>query len=107
MWENGVYSEKLSAQIAKIWCDIYIATEEDVEDVVNIDGKAYYHFKYHANQGSFQLTLPKDRCFLLNTDTTVELIAIFLADYLKLKKPNSEIKVKAYEGLDKGAIALI
>ncbi len=107
VWENGSYSDELSTHIAELWSDIYIATEEDVEETINIEGKTYYHFKYHANQGAFQLTLPKNKCFLMKTDTTVELIAIFLADYLKQKKPNSEIKVKAYEGLDKGAIALI
>lgn len=107
VWQNGIYSEKLSAHIAEIWSDVYIATEEDVKETLCIDGKDYYHFQYHANQGLFQLTLPKDRCCLLDTDTTVELIAIFLANYLKHKNPDSEIKVKAYEGLDKGAIALV
>jgi 6-pyruvoyl-tetrahydropterin synthase len=106
VWKNGQYSEELSSQIAKLWCDIYIATKEDIENELAISGKPYYHFKYHANQGAFQLTIPKERCFLLNTDTTVELIAIFLADYLKQKNPDSEIKVKAYEGQDKGAIAI-
>jgi 6-pyruvoyl-tetrahydropterin synthase len=107
VWENGQYSDGLSAQIANLWADIYIATEEDIDEELEIEGQPYYHFKYHANQGAFQLTLPKNRCFLLETDTTVELIAIFLADYLKLQNPNSEIKVKAYEGLDKGAIAIV
>jgi len=107
VWENESYSAKWSAYIADLWQDIYIATEEDIKESKAIKGKDYWVFQYHANQGLFQLTLPKDRCFLIDTDTTVELIAIYLAKHLKQKVPNSKIKVKAYEGLDKGAIAIL
>jgi len=57
-----------------------------------------------ANQGLFQLTIAKSKCFLVESDTTVELIASFLANYLKRQLPESSIRVKAYEGVDKGAI---
>ena len=62
---------------------------------------------YQANQGKFQLTMPKDRCFLLPTDTTVELIAQFIAQHIKSLSPLSAIKVKAFEGVNKGAMAVV
>ncbi|MBR9870490.1 MAG: 6-pyruvoyl tetrahydropterin reductase, partial [Gammaproteobacteria bacterium] len=43
---------------------------------------------------------------MLETDTTVELIAAHMADVLKAEFPADEIRVKAYEGVGKGAIAV-
>ena len=102
---DSSYSMKWSEHIANLWKDIYLATEEDIKEEVKINGIEYWVFEYHANQGLFQLTIQKSCCHLIKTDTTVELIASYLADYLKEKLPNSRIKVKAYEGVDKGAIS--
>ena len=104
VWEDNHYSETWSSHIAEIWQDIYLATEEDLTETKIIQNKEYLVFEYHANQGLFQLTLPKKRCFLIKTDTTVELIASYLGSYLASKLPDSEIRVKAYEGVDKGAV---
>ena len=106
VWENDEYSEKWTSTIANKWQDIYLATEEDIVETVDIEGRDYYVFQYHANQGKFQLTIPKTRCQLMATDTTVELIAVFLGQYLTSESPNSSFKVKAYEGVDKGAIVV-
>ncbi len=106
IWENGEYSHNWSSHIAEIWRDIYLATEEDLKTSYSVDGTEYWVFEYHANQGLFQLSLPKHRCFLIKTDTTVELIADFLAHYLKQKSPESTFKVKAFEGVDKGAMVI-
>ncbi len=107
VWENDHLSTRWSSHIAQLWEDIYLATEEDIHDSLTIDDKEYWVFQYHANQGLFQLTIPKHRCYLITTDTTVELIASFLANYIKHKVPTSEIRVKAYEGVDKGAISIV
>ncbi|MCW8880554.1 MAG: 6-carboxytetrahydropterin synthase [Kangiellaceae bacterium] len=106
IWENGEYSGKWTSHIASKWQDIYLATEEDIIETIDIDGHDYYIFQYHANQGKFQLTIPKRRCQLMETDTTVELIAVFLSDYLTEQSPESNFKLKAYEGVDKGAIVV-
>lgn len=106
VWENGEYSNQWSSHIATIWQDIYLATEEDLKSSHTSADVEYLVFEYHANQGMFQLTLPKHRCFLINTDTTVELIADYLVGYLKEKSPDSDFKVKAFEGVDKGAMVV-
>ncbi|HBC34035.1 MAG TPA: 6-pyruvoyl tetrahydropterin reductase, partial [Marinobacter adhaerens] len=49
--------------------------------------------------------LPEDRVYMLDTDTTVELIAAHMADKLKVEFATDTIRVKAYEGVGKGAIA--
>jgi len=42
---------------------------------------------------------------MMNTDTTVEFIARHLADTIKQLHPDSQVRVRAFEGVNKGAIA--
>ena len=96
----------LENQWAKRWLDIYVGSEEDVtQRWVAEDGTAYVTFEYEANQGEFALTLPESRVYMLDSDTTVELIAAHIAGQLKSEFPEDAIRVKAYEGVGKGAIA--
>ncbi|MDX1757153.1 MAG: 6-carboxytetrahydropterin synthase [Marinobacter sp.] len=88
------------------WRDIYVGSEEDVSSrSVDSQGVRYVRFDYEANQGEFSLSLPEDRVYMLDTDTTVELIAAHIADRCKAQFPDDAIRVKAYEGVGKGAIA--
>jgi len=104
VWENDLPSTDWANNISTLWSDIYLATEEDIKEEFTYNGESYLRFEYHANQGMFQLSMPKSKCYLISTDTTVELIASFLAGYLKQQVPGSNFRVKAYEGVDKGAI---
>jgi 6-pyruvoyl-tetrahydropterin synthase len=104
VWQDDQPSLKWAEYIAEIWQDIYLATEEDIKESITIEGVDCWRFEYHANQGLFQLTIPKSRCYLMQSDTTVELIASYLASHLKQQEPSSSFKVKAFEGVDKGAI---
>lgn len=104
---NGHRDYDLENRWAKLWRDIYVGTEEDVtRRWVAEDGTAYVTFEYEANQGEFALTLPEPRVYMMDTDTTVELIAGHIADRLKAEFPGDSIRVKAYEGVGKGAIAV-
>ncbi|WP_417530398.1 6-carboxytetrahydropterin synthase [Marinobacter lipolyticus] len=104
---NGHRDYELEKRWAKLWQDIYVGSEEDVtQRWVAEDGVAYVTFEYEANQGEFALTLPENRVYMMETDTTVELIAAHMADQLKAEFPADAIRVKAYEGVGKGAIAL-
>ena len=96
----------LEALWAKLWKDIYVGTEEDISRrFVDDNGAEYICFEYEANQGKFALTLPASRVYMMNTDTTVELIAAHIADQLKQEFPEDSIRVKAYEGVGKGGMA--
>jgi len=103
---NGYRDYELESQWAKRWQDIYVGSEEDVSDRwVTEGGTLYVRFDYEANQGEFSLTLPESRVYMMETDTTVELIAAHIADRIKAAHPDDTIRVKAYEGVGKGAIA--
>lgn len=104
---NGRRSPELEKHWALQWQDIYIGTREDLsQSWTDSDGTEYVSFHYDAEQGEFRLTLPRQRVWLLDTDTTVELIAAYLADEIKKAHPEDEVRVKAFEGVGKGAIAI-
>ncbi len=103
---NGHRDRDLENRWAKLWQDIYVGSEEDVtQRWVAEDGTGYLTFEYEANQGEFALTLPESRVYMLDSDTTVELIAAHISERLKSEFPEDIIRVKAYEGVGKGAIA--
>lgn len=90
--------------IANEWQDIYLATQEDITGARDWGGVPCYDMAYEAAQGTFRLTLPQARCDVLTTDTTVELIAGHLADRCQ-RQAQEPGTVRAYEGVNKGAVA--
>lgn len=105
IWRNGEPAPALEADWAKRWQDIYIGTREDLMDEPVINGHAHLTFAYRSQQGAFTLTLPKQQCYLIETDTTVEFIAQHIAEQLAAQEPGANFRVKAFEGIGKGAIA--
>ena len=105
IWANGIKAPALEQHWAELWRDIYIGTREDLIGQPIQAGIAYYQFAYTAEQGPFTITLPQRCCYLLDTDSTVELIAHHIAHTTRQHNPGSSIRVKAYEGIHKGAIA--
>ena len=104
---NGRRDTELEKHWARQWQDIYIGTREDLsQSWTDGDGTEYVSFHYDAEQGEFRLTLPRQRVWFLETDTTVELIAAYLADQLKASHPGDKVRVRAFEGVGKGAIAV-
>ena len=104
---NGHRDYSLENHWAALWRDIYVGSGEDVaRREVDADGTAYITFEYEANQGEFGLTLPESRVYMMDTDTTVELIAAHMASRIKTEYPEDSVRVKAYEGVGKGAIAV-
>ncbi|WP_053981989.1 6-pyruvoyl trahydropterin synthase family protein [Marinagarivorans algicola] len=100
IWKDGELSPQLMQRWANTFKDIYIGTQED------ICGETQHNwiFEYQAQQGRFTLSLPKKQCYMMQTDTTVELIAEHIAQVLKQEMPNQCFTVKAFEGIGKGAI---
>lgn len=79
--------------------DIYIGTRSHLVD----QSDDYQQYRYTAPQGEFTLKLPSSVCYLIDTDSTVELIADHLAKQVKARYPNNDVLVRAYEGVGKGA----
>ena len=104
----------LSPRLNKYWCerwqDIYLATAEDqitpeqCRYLQPNDGD--WCFQYQAPQGQFEITIPAAHCEIVPCDTTVECLADYIAGQLQQLEAGS-YKVVAYEGVGKGAIAVI
>ena len=105
IWTNGQKAPQLEQAWASKWRDIYIGTKEDIRGEPSIAGQAYFHFGYTSAQGPFELTLPQRCCYLIDTDSTVEFIAQHIAQQIKQENPTAAVRVKAFEGINKGAIA--
>lgn len=101
-------------EFSKRWEDIYLGSIEDkvaVDNLTlskytqNITSESHYGFSYTCPQGKFELAIAKCETEILTTDTTVELLASYIADEVhKLLHKNQKLNVVAYEGVGKGAI---
>lgn len=61
---------------------------------------------YEASQGYFEATLPADRVFMVEGETSIECIARELARVVKREEATADkVKIMCFEGIDKGAIA--
>lgn len=99
IWENNQRSPELEQLWANKWCDIYVGTREDIVS----ESDTTLAFAYTSEQGDFELDMPKQDCYMMDTDTTVEFIAHHIATELKSLRGDSKIKVRAFEGINKGA----
>jgi 6-pyruvoyl-tetrahydropterin synthase len=88
---------------ANRWSDIYLGTRSDLVHKTN----GRLRFEYKAAEGDFAIELPESRCDLLESDTTIECIAEHLAQQLHREHPQRPLRVRAYEGVMKGAIATV
>jgi len=100
---DGHRDADLEHQWAEIFRDSYIATKTHVAEEFEREGTSYTHLKYQANQGVFSIVLPSSAVFLIPYVSTVENIAILLAETIA-KTTTGKVRVKAFEGIDKGAI---
>lgn len=99
--EDGVRSTALEERWAALFKDIYIGSTEDLGYTPN---PGYLRFNHVSGEGRFSLELPRRKVYLIDTDSTVELIAQHIYNALKRTHPERNYRVKAYEGVGKGAI---
>lgn len=98
---DGVRNTDEEAWWAECWKDIYLGSRDDVVE----ENDQQIDYRYQAAQGDFALTLPRSHCYLMETDTTVELIAAHLTARVAERHPGRTVKVRAFEGVNKGALA--
>ncbi|SEA30291.1 6-carboxytetrahydropterin synthase [Microbulbifer marinus] len=99
---DGERSGEWESNWADRWRDIYLGTREDLQ--VESDEQTL-HFAYQAQQGRFTLAIPANHCELVDCDTTVEQLAQYIAETISAERPGTEVRVRAYEGIGKGAVA--
>ncbi|GAA5143831.1 6-carboxytetrahydropterin synthase [Thalassotalea piscium] len=114
LYENDKRSETLEHFWCQRWEDIYIASESDrvAKESIELSPNAmqsltdnHQYFAYHAPQGRFDIAVPSNKLEVVDCDSTVELLADYIARQLKKAKPENSYQVVAYEGVAKGAIA--
>ena len=99
VWLNGERDANEEKYWSDLWADIYIGTQEDLIS----ENDDLLSFAYTSEQGDFALTLHREHCYMLDTDSTVELIADHLAKEIKKRHPEKNVRVRAFEGVNKGA----
>ncbi|WP_110665524.1 6-pyruvoyl trahydropterin synthase family protein [Salinicola halophilus] len=102
IWQNGHRNVDLEMHWAQVLNNCYLVDKSDV--VRNRDTDERVTVRYRSAQGQFQLQIPAARCHVLNSPTTVEHIAGWIADNVA-KSNDGTIRVQAFEGIDKGALA--
>ncbi|ELR66677.1 NADPH dependent preQ0 reductase [Photobacterium marinum] len=111
---DGQRDAELEQKWAERWQDIYLGSSEDLISVseLTLSEKAavatdtsHYGFRYTAPQGEFELAIARFESEVLDTDTTVELLADYIAEQVSEMVPGKALDVVAYEGVGKGAMA--
>jgi len=106
----------LEAAWCERWKDIYIASEADRISANDIQLSAlaknnltpdHQYFSYTAPQGRFDIAVDCKVLDVVDCDSTVELLADFIARQLKKELASKTVKVIAYEGVAKGAIVSV
>ncbi|GAB3240664.1 6-carboxytetrahydropterin synthase [Pseudaeromonas pectinilytica] len=114
LWVDERRELALEQEWAARWADIYLGSQEDVVPLQQLQlsplatehlGAQHLGFRYQAPQGDFQLAIAAAETELVDTDTTVELLAHYIARQLKPRFAQHLVRVVAYEGVGKGAIA--
>jgi len=99
---NGKRDPGLEAQWAGILKDSYMVTESHIVEELEVNGIEHTRMTYIAEQGVFSMCVPSATLFVMPMETTVENIAIYLAELIA-GESKKKVSVKAYEGLNKGA----
>ncbi|PJG57647.1 6-pyruvoyl trahydropterin synthase family protein [Aeromonas cavernicola] len=111
---DGERDPSLELSWAERWGDIYLGTQEDQVALSELSlsdqaklavSELHTGFKYVAPQGLFQLAIPTAEVEMIDSDTTVELLAGYIAQEVKKIVGDKFVKIVAYEGVGKGAIA--
>jgi len=112
--KNNQRSEDLEFFWCHRWQDIYIASQDDrvTKEEIQLSTDAmgdltpeHQFFAYEAPQGRFDIAVSSQVLEIVDCDSTVELLADYIARQLKQQQPKDSYTVVAYEGVGKGAIA--
>ncbi len=114
IYKDDERNSELEAYWCDRWRDIYLASDVDSIEFSDVELSAtaksflnpdHQYFSYYAPQGRFDIGVRKERSEVVDCDSTVELLADYIARQLKTMHPESRFKVVAFEGVGKGAIA--
>jgi 6-pyruvoyl-tetrahydropterin synthase len=116
LFKNDIRSKEMERMWCNRWEDIYIATDTDEIELSQAQLSSFAlenltpdhrFFAYSAPQGRFDIAVQETVLDVVDCDSTVELLADFIARQLKEEHNGEDIKVMAFEGVGKGAIARV
>ncbi|MDT0619549.1 6-carboxytetrahydropterin synthase [Salinisphaera sp. P385] len=99
---DGQPSPAHAQRWSRQWRQVFLGSREHL---IGDPSTTRHRFGYTADQGRFELELDARRCVLLDGPSTVENIARHIAEQLKREQPNHRFRVRAFEGVHKGAVA--
>ena len=105
VYADGLRNDHWERYWADRWRDVYLASEEDLVAETTLGDRPAWRFAYRSSQGEFELELWAERCERVPADTTVECLAAHIATELARLSPGTAFRVRAYEGVNKGAVA--
>lgn len=91
------------AKWAKKLDSIYIVNQDDIIREHNMEEIEYLDIGYESSQGRFDISIPKSKCYIIDSDPTVENIASHIYDRIN-ERCNEIVGVILNEGVGKGAI---
>ena len=100
---DGQRSSEQEALWASRLEDSYIATESHIVEQFDHNGIPHTRMAYRAQQGEFAISLPSAQVFTMPNVSTVENIAMHLAQ-TTASEVTGKVLVRAFEGVEKGAI---
>lgn len=111
---DGTRQPQVEQQWAERWRDIYLGSEDDQVPLSTLQcspaatavcrAETHIGYGYQAEQGRFELIVPRRHNDLIPSDSTVECIAQYIANELKQQYPQRQVQVTGFEGVGKGAI---
>ncbi len=102
---DGQRATEWEQRWAERFHDIYLVTRPHIVAESTDGNIAMLDLRYRAREGEYQLRLPKARCHVLDGETTVEQIAAYLAHATRRELGGGKVQVRAFEGVQKGALA--
>jgi 6-pyruvoyl-tetrahydropterin synthase len=105
IWKDGARAPDLERAWAERWRDIYLGSEDDLVGGDKDAAGGRIEFAYEAPEGRFELAIDRACCEVVPSDSTVECLAAYIAGELAREAPGHRFRVRAYEGVNKGAAA--
>ena len=104
LWVHGARQPDLETAWAERLDNCYFVDEADIIDASRPGPRGQLILRYTSAQGQFQLRLPRDRCVIIPSPTTIEHIAAWLTRAIK-QESGVDVRVQAFEGIGKGAFS--
>ncbi|MFZ5841709.1 MAG: 6-pyruvoyl trahydropterin synthase family protein [Pseudomonadota bacterium] len=102
---DGQRSTEWEQRWAGRFHDIYLVTRSHIVGESQEGDTAMLDLHYRSREGEYSLRLPKARCHLFDGESTVEQIAAYLARQTQQELGRGSVRVRAFEGVQKGALA--